>query len=164
MMRSRTGYEKRSAARLAAVQALYQIEMSGASPEESLREQARHAHDPEAESGTTVEPDAQFLDALVHGVTGRQAEVDRMVGAALSADWPLERLEAVLRAILRVGAWELLSRPDIDAAVVITEYVRIAEAFFDGGEPKLVNAVLDRLAIRRRTAKGDAAQGGGNAG
>jgi len=164
MKSRRTGYARRSAARLAAVQALYQMEMSGASAEVALDEQVRHATDPDAGSAGQVEPDRQFLGALVRGVDARREEVDRMLGATLSSDWPLVRLEAVLRAILRAGVWELLSRPDIDAAVVITEYVRIAEAFFDGGEPKLVNGVLDRLAVTLRESKAAARANGGNAG
>jgi N utilization substance protein B len=165
MTRTPSSYEKRSAARLAAVQALYQIEMSGASADSVLRECAHRARDPDIAPAARVAADPQFLDALVRGATGRQAEIDRMLGDALSKDWPLERLEAVLRAILRTGAWELLSRPDIDAAVVITEYVRIAEAFFDGGEPKLANAVLDRLAAgRHEPGDDDGPRGGGYAG
>ena len=150
MKKNRTGYQRRSAARLAAVQALYQMEMSGASPESALREQAQRAQQPESDLATLVKPDPGFLGDIVNGVDSRREELDRTVSAILSESWPLERLEAVLRAILRAGAWELLARPDIDAAVVITEYVRVAEAFFDGGEPKLVNGVLDKLAANLR--------------
>ncbi len=150
MKTAASGYRRRSAARLAAVQALYQMEMSGASPDAALQEQARRASDPESDDATPAEPDRRFLGEIVQGFDERREDVDRMVSAALSESWPLERLEAVLRAILRAGTWELLSRPDIDAAVVISEYVRIAEAFFDGGEPKLVNGVLDRLAATLR--------------
>lgn len=162
MKRTGTRYPERSAARLAAVQALYQMELSGAGPESALLEQAQRAKDPDADYAAPVEPDPRFLGDLVRGVGGRREDVDRMVSAALSKDWPLERLEAVLRAILRAGAWELLSRPDIDAAVVITEYMRIAEAFFDGGEPKLVNGVLDRLATTLRQPEDSARPDGGH--
>jgi N utilization substance protein B len=164
MKKTGKGYLKRSAARLAAVQALYQMEMSGADAESALRDQARREPDRESGDRPQVEPDPQFLGELVRGVGARSEDVDRMVSAALSKDWPLGRLEAVLRAILRAGAWELLSRPDIDAPVIITEYVKIAEAFFDGGEPKLANGVLDRLATTLRDGEGAAAQDGGNAG
>lgn len=164
MKHGRRGYAKRSAARLAAVQALYHMEMSGASAQVVLDEQAWHATDPESGYVGLIEPDRQFLGDLVRGVEARRDDVDRMLGAALSSEWPLERLETVLRAILRVGVWELLSRPDIDAAVVITEYVRIAEAFFDGGEPKLVNGVLDRLAATLRGSQGRVKNRGDNAG
>jgi len=157
-------FRRRSAARLAAVQALYQMEMSGADADSALRDQARRESDAETGDGPQFEPDPQFLGDLVRGVGERREDVDRMVGAALSKGWPLERLEAVLRAILRAGAWELLSRPDIDAPVIITEYVRIAEAFFDGGEPKLANGVLDKLAATLRDGEGAAAQDGGNEG
>ena len=164
MKQGRTGYAKRRAARLAAVQALYQMEMSGASAEAALEEQTRRASEPDANSDGFVELDRPFFGELVRGVEERRQDVDRMLGATLSKDWPLERLEAVLRAILRAGVWELLSRPDIDAAVVITEYVRIAEAFFDGGEPKLVNGVLDRLAGTLRESERSARTDGGHAG
>ena len=164
MKKNRTGYQRRSAARLAAVQALYQMEMSGADPESALREQARRARDPDADYATLAEPDPRFLGDLVRGVGGRREDVDRIVSVALSDGWPLERLEAVLRAILRAGAWELLARPDIDAAVVITEYVRIAEAFFDGGEPKMVNGVLDKLAATLREPDNTSQPDGGHAG
>lgn len=149
MSDSATDFRARSAARIAAVQALYQMEMSGAGAETALHEQATRPPDPES-VGTLVDPDPQFLGEIVRGAGSRQADLDGMIGAALSKDWPLERLEAVLRAILRAGAWELLSRPDIDAPVVISEYVKIAEAFFDGGEPKLANGVLDNLATSLR--------------
>lgn len=148
---------RRSAARFAAVQTLYQMEMSGAGAETALLDRARREPDVEVEHGLHVEPDPQFLGELVRGVDARREDVDRMIGAALSKDWPLDRLEAVLRAILRAGAWELLSRPDIDAPVIITEYVKIAEAFFEGGEPKLANGVLDRLATTLRDRAGPAA-------
>ncbi|MDH3228451.1 MAG: transcription antitermination factor NusB [Alphaproteobacteria bacterium] len=164
MKKNRTGYERRSAARLAAVQAIYQMEMSGAGPESVLREQAERARDPEADFSMLGEPDPQFLGDLVRGVHDRREDLDRMIGAALSKEWPLARLEAVLRAILRAGAWELLSRPDIDAAVVITEYVRIAEAFFEGGEPKLVNGVLDKLATTLRKPEETGQPDGSDAG
>lgn len=163
MKQGRRSYARRSAARLAAVQALYQMEMSGASAEAALEEQARRIMDPDVSSAGQVEPDRHLLGDLVRGVEARRQDVDRMLGATLSKDWPLARLEAVLRAILRAGVWELLSRPDIDAAVVITEYVRIAEAFFDGGEPKLVNGVLDRLATTLRDSEGAAQADGGHA-
>lgn len=149
MRKSGTDFRARSAARIVAVQALYQMEMSGASAEEALIDQAGREPDPES-VGTLVEPDSRFLSEIVRGAAERHGDLDGMIGAALSKDWPLERLEAVLRAILRAGAWELLSRLDIDAPVIITEYVRIAEAFFDGGEPKLANGVLDNLATTLR--------------
>ena len=164
MKKGRTGYPGRSAARLVAVQALYQMEMSGADPELVLHEQTERAGDPDADLVAPGEADEQFLGDLVRGFATRRQDVDRILGAALSSAWPLARLEAVLRAILRAGAWELMSRPDIDAAVVITEYVRIAEAFFEGGEPKLVNGVLDKLAATLRQPEDTGQPDGGRAG
>lgn len=140
------------------------MEMSGASPEDALDEAVRRAREPDADSALLGEPDRGFLSDLVCGVGAQRQDVDRMISEALSTEWPLGRLETVLRAILRAGTWELLKRPDIDAAVVITEYVRIAEAFFDGGEPKLVNAVLDRLAATLRNPEGTACRDDGHAG
>lgn len=151
------GYRKRSAARLAAVQALYQMEMSGVGAEAALVDQARRESDPEIEMPMDVAPDILFLGEIVRGASERREDIDGMLRGALAEGWPLERLEAVLRAILRAGVWELLSRPDIDAPVIITEYVRIAEAFFEGGEARLANGVLDRLAKILREEGGAAA-------
>lgn len=143
-------FRKRRAARLAAVQALYQIDMSGASVDAALRDQIDRSRDTDTEGPPSGGLDTAFLSELVRGVCGRREDVDGMVQAALSENWTIDRLEVVLRAILRAGAYELLTRPDIDAPVTINEYVEMAKAFFDGGEPKLVNGVLDRLATTLR--------------
>lgn len=154
------GLRKRSAARMAAVQTLYQIDMSGSPVEAALayRDSGKAGADKPA-------MDEDFLVNLVRGATDRREEIDPVLAGVLAASWPLERLEVVLRAILRAGTYELLARPDIDAPVIIDEYMHIANAFFDGGEPKLVNGVLDRLSamIRPRDA-GDAAPGTHDAG
>jgi N utilization substance protein B len=135
---------RRAAARLAAVQALYQMEMTGTSPDEALKDsQDRRSEEPR---GRMAEPDAALLGLLVRGATQDCAELDEMVGNALTVDWPVERLESVLRAILRSGAWELKARAQTPARVVISEYVDVAHAFYSGPEPGLVNAVLDRIA------------------
>ncbi len=146
MSKARPALRRRSASRLAAVQALYQMELSGASAEAALRDRARRAPDPETEGEAPAELDQIFFGELVRGAGARQADVDAMIEAVLVRGWTLGRLEAVLRAILRAGAFELLSRSDIDAPVTIDEYVEIAKSFFTGNEPKLVNGVLDRLA------------------
>lgn len=153
--KSAPGYRKRSAARLAAVQALYQMEMSGAGADAALVDHARREPDPEIEIPMDAPADVVFLGEIVRGASERREDIDGMLRGALTEGWPLERLEAVLRAILRAGSWELLARPDIDAPVIITEYVRIAEAFFEGGEARLANGVLDRLAKNIRE-EGDA--------
>lgn len=140
---------RRSAARLAAVQALYQLEFGG-TPETVLRDILQHGSD-EAEGvasdeSALVEPETDLLTSIVRGTLERQERLDGMIAGALSKDWPMERLEAVLRAVLRAGAFELSERPDVPPRVVISEYVDVAHAFYSGPEPGLVNAVLDRIA------------------
>jgi len=133
---------RRSAARLAAVQALYQIEMASAPVETVIAEFQRNGIDPD-HRGTFDE--ALFAD-LVRGASARRAELDARLADCLTPDWPLERLESVLRAILRAGAYELEARIDVPVPVIISEYLDIGHAFFAGKEPGLVNGVLDRLA------------------
>ncbi|MBI2236064.1 MAG: transcription antitermination factor NusB [Magnetospirillum sp.] len=135
---------RRAAARLAAVQALYQMEMTGTSAGEALKDsQDRRAEEPR---GRMAEPDAALLGTLVRGTTQDAPLLDELVGNALTADWPVDRLEAVLRAILRAAAWELKAHAQTPARVVISQYVDVAHAFYSGPEPGLVNAVLDRIA------------------
>ena len=153
----------RTASRLAAVQALYQIEMAGAPIESVITEFVLHRLGREIDAPDMGDPDPKFFAGLVRGAGLRQSELDRVIAGALTPDWPLERLEAVLRAILRAGAYELLASPDVPAAVVISEYLDISHAFFSGKEPGLVNGVLDRLArtLRPGEAAEDARHGGG---
>ncbi|MDO8606129.1 MAG: transcription antitermination factor NusB [Phaeospirillum sp.] len=135
---------RRSAARLAAVQVLYQMEMTGVSDEQALSDsKARRTEEPR---GRMAEPDSSLLGQTVRGVTAETAKLDLLVGGALTGDWTVERLEAVLRAILRAGAWELGARVQTPTRVCISEWVDVAHAFYSGPEPGLVNAVLDRLA------------------
>ena len=135
---------RRSAARLAAVQALYQMEMTGVSDEQALQDsKARRTEEPRSRM---AEPDSSLLGQTVRGVTAETAKLDQLVGGALTGDWTVERLESVLRAILRAGAWELGARPQTPTRVCISEWVDVAHAFYSGPEPGLVNAVLDRLA------------------
>ena len=140
----------RSAARLAAVQALYQIGMGGAGPREVIDEFVQHRLDGEEGAGNTPPADRELFAELVMGVSDRREEVDGLVADALSADWTLARLELLVRTVLEAGAWELLARPDVPARVVIDEYVEVAHAFFSRGEPGLVNGVLDRISRRLR--------------
>lgn len=147
-----TTMSRRTAARLAAVQAVYEMELAGCSAEVALKDFADRwvtiGQDGEvgpAAAARRVDPDASFLGDLVRGVAMRSADLDGMLAPALSEEWPLARLEAVLRAILRVGAFELFARSDVPLRVVISEYVDIAHAFFDAKEAGLVNAVLDRI-------------------
>jgi N utilization substance protein B len=140
---------RRSAARLIAVQALYEMEIAGAPADAVLRQfmERRWRRRSEEESGISLaEPDPRLLAVLVRGVAERLAELDQAIGGALDKARPLERLEVLLRAILRAGTYELLCQSDVPARVVIDEYMNVAHAFFAGKEPNLVNGVLDRLA------------------
>lgn len=138
--------EKRSAARLAAVQALYQMEITGAGVVDATIEFERFWLGKEIE-GMAFKPveDAFFRD-IVAGVVREQKTIDRRVDDALAAGWPLKRIETVLRAILRAATFELLFRKDVPPRVTISEYVDVARAFYSDDEPGLVNAVLDTLA------------------
>lgn len=144
------GRMARRAARLAAVQAVYQMEQAGADTEAVIEEFVAHRFGEEAEISPAGVPEEEFFSDLVRGVPHRQAEIDRAVLNALSAGWKLQRIDSILRAILRVAAYELIGRADVPAKVVIDEYVEIAHAFFEGDEVGFVNAVLDRLAREKR--------------
>jgi N utilization substance protein B len=137
--------EARSAARLGAVQALYEMEISGKGVGDALAEFESHWLGREVEGVEYREAEAEFFRAIVRGVVEDQRLIDQKIDGALSKGWPLRRIEAVLRAILRAGGYELLRRKDVPAKVVISEYVDIARAFYEGEEPGMVNAVLDSL-------------------
>lgn len=137
----------RSAARLAAVQALYQMEVSGATTADVIADFAAGKLPRETEASyTDSEGDLDLFKVLVEKAVDRQATYDRAIARHLSKGWRLERIDAVARAILRAGAAELEQRKDIPTAVVIDEYVEIAKAFFEGPEPGFINAALDACA------------------
>jgi N utilization substance protein B len=139
---------RRSAARLAAVQVLYQMDMTGVGAEQALTDaRDRRAAEPR---GRMAEPDSSLLNQLVKGVSATTERLDSEIGQSLTGDWTVERLEAVLRAVLRAGAWELDTKTQTPVRVCISEWVDVAHAFYSGPEPGLVNAVLDRLAQRLR--------------
>ncbi len=144
---------RRTSARLAAVQALYQIELTQAEPRQVIEEFLAHRLGEGAKSEDFGEADKEFFGAVAGGAAAHQAELDRAISAVLSPDWPLNRLETVLRAILRCGAFELAHRPDVAPEIVINEYLDIAHAFFGEKEPGLVNRVLDSLARRLRAGE-----------
>ncbi len=141
---------KRGAARLAAVQALYQMDVAGAGLLEITAEYEAFRLGKEVDGATYLEADAQWFRAILAGVVENQKTVDPIIRQALTEDWPLSRLDSTLRAILRAGVFELMKRADVPVAVIVSEYVDIAKAFYSEDEPKLVNAVLDRVARRVR--------------
>jgi transcription antitermination protein NusB len=145
--RQRGGNRRRSVARLAAVQALYQLEANPeAEPEMVVREFARHRFGCEIDGDQLGEADPAWFADIVRGAAADQERLDAEISAALTPDWPLARLDSVLRAILRAGTYELACRPDVPPRVSISEYTAIAYAFFTGKEPGLANGVLDRIA------------------
>lgn len=138
----------RRAARLAAVQALYQMETSGASAAD-VGEDIRAGRLPRAEEPLEAEPDLALFTALIETAVEKQDAIDVSIARRL-VGWKLERIDSVARAILRAGVAELWARKDTPTAVVIDEYVEIAKAFFDGPEPGFVNAALDACAANLR--------------
>ena len=141
---------QRGSARLAAVQALYQLDIGGQGVFEVVGEYETHRLGQEIDGVEYLKADPAWFRAVVAGVVEEQRVLDPQIRAALTEDWPLSRLDATLRAILRAGTWELTHKRDVPVAVIVTEYVDIARAFFDEDEPKIVNAVLDRLARQKR--------------
>lgn len=141
---------ERSAARLAALQALYQLEITGVAPDDVIEEFLQHRIGIDSEGGAATEYDKEFFADLVRGVLKHQVEIDRSIARALATGWTLSRIDSILRAALRSAAYELVARRDVPAKVVIDEYVELARDFFDGEEPGFVNAVLDKLAHRKR--------------
>lgn len=151
--RPRLGGRRRTVARLAAVQALYQLELNPALGADAVvREFARYRLGQEIEGDQLAEADPAFFSDIVRGVAADQERLDANITGALVEDWPLPRLDSVLRAILRAGAWELFNRGDVPPRVSISEYTSLAHAFFTGKEPALANGVLDRLGRSHRPA------------
>jgi N utilization substance protein B len=140
--------DSRHAARLGAVQALYQMEMNGSGAEEVAQEFAEYRF-----AELPAPPDEEFFAAIVNGVPQHQVEIDRAIAASLSQKWKLERVDSILRAILRCGVYELVARRDVPAKVVIDEYVVVAGAFFGADEPGFINAALDTIAKHKRAAE-----------
>ncbi|CAM1650175.1 MULTISPECIES: transcription antitermination factor NusB [Bartonella] len=141
---------KRGAARLAAVQALYQMDVAGTGILEITSEYETYRLGQEVDGEQYLEADPQWFRAIIAGVLDEQRLLDPMIRQLLPEDWPLSRIDSTLRAILRAGAWEIKNRKDVPIAVAISEYVDIAKAFFDGEEPRMVNAVLDKMAKELR--------------
>ena len=150
---------RRGAARLAAVQALYQMDIAGAGINDIFAEFESHWLGNEVEGDTYLPAEAAFFRDVVSGVVRDQKKLDPMIDEALSKGWPLKRIEAILRAVLRAGAYELQHRKDVPGRVVVSEYVDVANAFVDREETGMVNAVLDQLARQLRAAEFDRTAG-----
>ncbi len=154
--KARTG-TARSAARLAAVQALYQREMAGGTVPGLLYEFHNHRLGATIEDAEYKPADTAFFDDLVAGVAARTQEIDALIAANLAPGWAIDRLDRPLRGVLRAGVYELIARPDVPTATVIDEYLDVAHAFYDARETGFVNGLLDAVA---RSARGDAAAPG----
>ncbi len=142
----KAGSKARSAARLAAVQALYQLEMEGTALERLLDEFHQHRLGAEIEGDQYAEAEVAFFDDVVKGVAARRDEIDGHLSAKLAEGWKVERLDKTMLQILRAGTFELLARADVPTGSAISEYVDVAHAFFEPREAKFVNGVLDAVA------------------
>lgn len=138
--------QSRSAARLGAVQALYQQQMEGTATAKLLNEFHQHRLGKVIEDEEYADADVDFFDDLVKGVAARRGEIDDLLTARLASGWTLARLDKTMLQILRAGSYELLARSDVPKAAAISEYVDVAKAFFDDREAKFVNGILDAVA------------------
>ena len=138
--------QSRSAARLGAVQALYQQQMEGTATARLLDEFHQHRLGKVIEDEEYADADVAFFDDVVKGVDARRGEIDELLTARLAEGWTLARLDKTMLQILRAGTYELLARNDVPKAAAISEYVDVAKAFFDDREAKFVNGVLDAVA------------------
>ncbi len=145
----------RSAARLAAVQALYQMDVAQTDLREVIAEFAVNRLEEDQDGDQLQKPDVQFFQDLLRGVVRKQKEIDPIINEQLAAGWRLSRIDSTLRAILRSGAFELIYREDVPPKVVISEYIDIAHAFFERNESKVVNGVLDHIAKKVRSEELD---------
>ncbi len=138
-------YRKKSAARLAAVQILYHIDIGKITSEEALKNFQENYLGKNIEEEAAVKPDIALMSKIVLGVQEKVADLDGMIRATLSDEWKLERMEKVILAILRAGAYELLACPETDTSIIISEYLDVTYAFYEDKEIKFVNAALNRL-------------------
>ena len=138
--------QARAAARLGAVQALYQFDMEGTRVIALLDEFHRHRLGAEIEDMQFAAAETAFFDDLVKGTLARREEIDELLSSKLAEGWRLERLDKTMLQVLRCGAYELIARPDIPTGTAIGEYVDVAHAFFEPRDAKFVNGVLDAVA------------------
>ncbi|WP_448659855.1 transcription antitermination factor NusB [Sphingomonas sp. CJ99] len=148
--KSKSRTQARAAARLGAVQALYQQEMEGTRLVQLLSEFHQHRLGAIIEDVEYADADIAFFDDLVKGVDARREEIDALVTSKLSAGWTLDRLDRPMRQILRSGTYELIARPDVPTGAVISEYLDVADAFYDKREKNFVNGLLDAVAKQVR--------------
>jgi N utilization substance protein B len=146
---------RRGAARLAAVQALYQMDIASTGVNDILAEFESHWIGREVEGAQYLPAEAAFFRDVVLGVVREQREIDPVIDKVLAAGWPLKRIETILRAVLRAGAYELGHRGDVPARVIVSEYVGVANAFVDKDETGMINAVLDQIARQFRASEFD---------
>jgi transcription antitermination protein NusB len=154
--KSRSRTQARAAARLAAVQALYQHEMEGTAIPNLLHEFHQHRLGATIEDAEYHDADVHFFDDLVKGTMARLAEIDAAVAGKLASGWSLDRLDKPMRQILRCGTYELIARPDVPVGAVISEYLDVTDAFYDRREKGFVNGLLDAVA---KEVRGSATQG-----
>jgi transcription antitermination protein NusB len=151
--------ERRSSARLAAVQALYQMDIGGAATADVFAEFESFWIGREVEGEEYKPAEIAFFRDIVEGVVRDQRRLDREIDETLAAGWPLKRVDAIVRAVLRAGSHELANRSDVPARVAITEYVDVAHAFVERDEAGMVNAVLDQIARHHRPAEFEQTRG-----
>ncbi|TGX55112.1 transcription antitermination factor NusB [Sphingomonas gei] len=144
--KARTRSKARAASRLAAVQALYQLEMEGTKLTVLLTEFHQHRLGATIEDVEYADADVTFFDDIVKGVDARREEIDGLIAAKLAADWSLDRLDKPMRQILRAGTYELLARRDVPVGAVISEYLDVTDAFYDRREKGFANGILDAIA------------------
>jgi N utilization substance protein B len=149
-MSRRDGHKARSAARLGAVQTLFQMELGEQGADEAIRDFLDHRSGAEIDGAQYAEADAAMFQNVVRGAVEHQVAIDGALDKCLPEEWPLHRVDSILRAIFRAAGFELLVRHDIPVRVTVSEYVDVARAFFDGAEVGMANGVLDRLARAAR--------------
>ncbi|MCE9522348.1 MAG: transcription antitermination factor NusB [Alphaproteobacteria bacterium] len=150
----RTDGRSRSASRLAVVQALYQMELADQDCETALREFIAHRLGQEIEGDQYAEADEKYFSDLVRGVVAKQAEIDKAIAGYLVKDWPFDRIDPTMRAIMRAATFELIARPLVPARVVVHEYMNVAAAFFEEGEEMaFLGGLLNRLARELRSVE-----------
>lgn len=148
--RDKRGDIARSQARLATVQALYQMDLAETDLVEVIEEFKQHRLGGSADGNGMVDADQEHFAQVLRGVVKRQREIDPMIDQQLATGWRLARIDSIVRAILRAATLELIELPEVPPRVIISEYIEVARAFFEGDEPKLVNGVLDQLARKLR--------------